>query len=182
MALKETVLHGKKFRELIPYGDIEKAIARVAERINEDYSARETPLFLGVLNGSFMFMSELLKKIEFTCETSFVKIASYKGLSSTGTVTEMIGLPDNIRGRHVIIVEDIVDTGSSIEYLMRSITGHEPASVTVATLLFKQDAYTKDYPIDYYALSVPERFIIGFGLDYDQLGRNLTDIYAAIDE
>lgn len=183
MTPKETVLHGKKFHELIPYCDIDRAVEELAARINADYAGRETPLFLGVLNGSFMFMAELLKRIDFPCESSFVKIASYGGgMSSSGTVTEMIGLQDNLRGRHVVIVEDIVDTGTSLEYLMRSIAGHEPASVAVATLMFKRDAYTKSYPIDYYAFAVPDRFIIGFGLDYDRLGRNLTDIYAAADE
>lgn len=182
MTHKEIILHDKKFRKFIRYSDIEKAIGKVAARINKDYRDKETPLFIGVLNGSFMFMAELFKRIDFNCESSFVRIASYEGSSTTGTVTEILGLSDNIRGRHVIIVEDIVDTGGSIEYMMRSISGHEPASVAVATLLFKPEAYIKDYKIDYYALAVNDKFIVGFGLDYDQLGRNLTDLYTAIDE
>lgn len=175
-------LHDKKFKPYIPFSQIEASVKGVAAKINHDYRNKENPIFLGVLNGSFMFMAELLKNIEFNCETSFVKIASYRGTSSTGNVTEIIGLADNIKGRHVIIVEDIVDTGNSIEHLMRSLVGHEPASIAVATLLFKPDAYKKDIHLDYWAMSIPNDFIVGFGLDYNQLGRNLNDIYVLDEE
>jgi hypoxanthine phosphoribosyltransferase len=114
---------------MIPAEQIDRAVAQVAEQINADYADREVPLFLGVLNGSFMFMSDLMKKVEFSCELSFVKLASYVGTSTTGKVQELIGLKNNIEGRHVIVVEDIVDTGESIEHLMRSLSGHNPASV-----------------------------------------------------
>lgn len=174
---KTILLHGKRFREIIPYGEVNRAVDEVAKRINLDYKDKENPVFLGVLNGSFMFMSELMRKIDFNCEVSFVKIASYRGTMSSGDVTELIGLADNIKGRHVVIVEDIVDTGNSIEHIIKSLVGREPASIAVATLLFKPDAYKKERPIEYYALSVPDKFIIGFGLDYDQLGRNLNGIY-----
>ncbi|MCC8019357.1 MAG: hypoxanthine phosphoribosyltransferase [Rikenellaceae bacterium] len=174
---KQITLKDKTFGLSIPYEQIQQAIRDLAARINEDYRGKETPLFLGVLNGSFMFMADLMKEVDFDCEMSFVKLVSYRGTKSTGKVSELIGLQDNIMGRHIIVVEDIVDTGESIDHLMRSLVGHEPASVEVATLLFKPEAYKKEVPIKYYALSIPNDFIVGFGLDYDQLGRNLKDIY-----
>ncbi len=170
-------LHDRTFRRLIPHARLQKAIAAVARRIGRDYAEKETPVFLGVLNGSFMFMGELLQRIGFDCEVSFVKLASYAGLNSSGQVKELIGLNGSVAGRHVIIVEDIVDTGESIEHLIRALAGYRPASVAVATLLLKPEVYRKEIKIDYCALEVPDRFIVGFGLDYNQLGRNLKDIY-----
>ncbi len=175
-------LWDKTFELSIPYEKLDAAIDNLAERINDDYAGMETPLFLGVLNGAFMFISELLQKINFPCEVSFVKLSSYHGTSSTGTVTELIGLKDNIKGRHVIIVEDIVDTGESVAHLMNSLTGHQPASIEIATMLFKPGSYRKDFNIKYPAMEIPNDFIVGFGLDYDQLGRNLRDIYKIVDE
>lgn len=179
---KRVTLGDKTFELSIPYEKIDRAIGALAERINADYSGCETPLFLGVLNGAFMFLSELLQKIEFPCEVSFVKLSSYHGTDSTGTVTELIGLKDNIAGRHVIVVEDIVDTGESVAHLMNSLTGHSPASVAVATMLFKPDSYRKDFEIKYPAMNIPNDFTVGFGLDYNQLGRNLRDIYTIADD
>ncbi|MBQ5609445.1 MAG: hypoxanthine phosphoribosyltransferase [Rikenellaceae bacterium] len=175
-------LHDKTFEEMIPAEQIDRAVAQVAEQINADYADREAPLFLGVLNGSFMFMSDLMKKVEFSCELSFVKLASYVGTSTTGKVQELIGLKNNIEGRHVIVVEDIVDTGESIEHLMRSLSGHNPASVEVATLFFKPNSYSKSIPIKYKALEIGNEFIVGYGLDYDQLGRNLKAVYVVVNE
>lgn len=170
-------LGDKTFRQMISPGEVAAAIDRVAARINEDYRDKEFPLFLGVLNGSFMFMSELLQRVDFVCETSFVKIASYRGLSSCGQVQELIGLSGSLRDRHVILVEDIVDTGGSIDHMLGLLAGHEPASVAVATLAFKPEAYQFDHPVNYRALEVPDRFIVGFGMDYNQMGRNLNGIY-----
>ena len=175
-------LHDKKFRIMIPAAKIDEAVAAVACRINEDYRDKPTPLFVGVLNGSFMFMSDLIKKIEFNNELSFVKLASYEGTCSTGCVKNLIGLNNSIEGRHVIIVEDIVDTGASIEHTVNLLKAKAPASIAVATLLFKPEVYRKEIGIDYCALKVSNRFLVGFGLDYDQLGRNLKDIYEATDE
>jgi hypoxanthine phosphoribosyltransferase len=174
---KTVKLHDKTFREMIPAAEIEAAVARVAEQINADYAGKETPLFLGVLNGAFMFTSELMKKMNFNCEISFVKLASYAGTGSTGKVSELIGLKNNIEGRHVVIVEDIVDTGESMEHLLRSLAGHRPASIEIVTLFFKPGAFRKDFPVKYKALEIGNEFIVGFGLDYDELGRNLKDIY-----
>ena len=150
-------LHDKKFRIMIPAAKIDEAVAAVACRINEDYRDKPTPLFVGVLNGSFMFM--------------------YEGTCSTGCVKNLIGLNNSIEGRHVIIVEDIVDTGESIEHMIGELKSHNPASIEVCTLFFKPDSYRKQLPIKYRAMEIGNEFIVGYGLDYDQLGRSLKDIY-----
>ncbi len=170
-------LHDKKFRIMIPAEKIDEAVTAVARRINADYADKETPLFVGVLNGSFMFMSDLIKKIEFQNELSFVKLASYEGTSSTGEVKSLIGLNNSIEGRHVIIVEDIVDTGESIEHMISELESRHPASIAVCTLFFKPGSYRKQHRIDYRAMEIGNEFIVGYGLDYDQLGRSLKDIY-----
>lgn len=175
-------LHDKTFEMSIPYAEIDKAIQNVADQINNDYKDKQTPLFLGVLNGAFMFMSELMQKMEIPSEISFVKLSSYSGVASTGKVQELIGLRNNIEGRHVIIVEDVVDTGESMDHLLRSLEGHKPASVAIATLLFKPTKFTKSYEVKYRAMDIPDDFIVGFGLDYDELGRNLKDIYTIVNE
>jgi hypoxanthine phosphoribosyltransferase len=179
---KRVTLHDKTFEVSIPHTRRMEAIDALAARINADYRDRPVPLFLGVLNGAFMFMGELLQRVEFDCEVSFVKLASYRGTRSTGSVTELIGLTDNIRGRDVIVVEDIVDTGESVGHILRSLVGHEPASVKVASLLFKPESVRPGVEVAYSALSIPNDFIVGFGLDYNQLGRNLPDIYKIVDE
>jgi hypoxanthine phosphoribosyltransferase len=182
---KKIKLHDRTFRVLIPAADLDAAIDRIATRLNSDYAARadvNPPLFLGVLNGAFMFVAELLKRIEFHCEISFVKLASYEGTGSTGKVSELIGLKNNVEGRDVIILEDIVDTGESMEHLLRSLSGHEPASVEIATLFFKPKAFTRNFDVKYRALEIGNEFIVGFGLDYDELGRNFKDIYVVIDD
>ena len=175
--MKTIRLHDKNFRLAIPNGRICDAISRVADRINKDYAGRETPLFVGVLNGSFMFMAELMQRITLDCEASFIKIASYSGTASTGKVHELIGLSTDIRGRHVVIVEDIVDTGESIEHMIGELKSHNPASIEVCTLFFKPGSYRKQLPIKYRAMEIGNEFIVGYGLDYDQLGRSLKDIY-----
>lgn len=171
----------KKFKIMIPAAKIDEAVSAVAKRINEDYHDKETPLFVGVLNGSFMFMSDLIKKIEFNNELSFVKLASYEGTSSTGNVKSLIGLNNSIKGRHVIIVEDIVDTGVSIEHMINELKPLKPASIEVCTLFFKPKSYSKQIPIKYRAMEIGNEFIVGYGLDYDQLGRSLKDIYVVVE-
>lgn len=170
-------LHDRKFRVMIPAAKIDEAVTAVAQRINADYADKDTPLFVGVLNGSFMFMSDLIKKIEFNSELSFVKLASYEGTQTTGDVKCLIGLNQSLEGRHVIIVEDIVDTGESIERMVRDLEKLRPASIAVCTLFFKPGSYRKQIPIDYRAMEIGNEFIVGYGLDYNQLGRNLKDIY-----
>lgn len=170
-------LHDKNFRIMIPAEKIDEAVSAVAQRINEDYENVTTPLFVGVLNGSFMFMSDLIKKIEFNNELSFVKLSSYEGISSSGEVRSLIGLTSNIEGRHVIVVEDIVDTGESIEHMVRELESMHPASVEICTLFFKPGSYRKQIPIKYRAMEIGNEFIVGYGLDYNQQGRSLKDIY-----
>lgn len=170
-------LHDKRFRVMIPAAKIDEAVTAVAERINNDYKDKQTPLFVGVLNGSFMFMSDLIKKIEFNSELSFVKLASYEGICTTGDVKCLIGLNHTVEGRHLIIVEDIVDTGESIEHMIRELESLRPASIAVCTLFFKPGSYRKQIPIAYKAMEIGNEFIVGYGLDYNQLGRNLKDIY-----
>ena len=179
---KTVKLHDKTFREMTPAEKIDQAVTAVAERINNDYADKDTPLFVGVLNGSFMFLSDLIKKIEFNSELSFVKISSYEGTSSTGQIRSLIGLNGSIEGRHVIIVEDIVDTGESIAHMIADLESRKPASVEVCTLFFKPASYSKQYPIRYRALEIGNEFIVGYGLDYDQLGRNLKDVYVVTNE
>lgn len=180
--MKEVIqLHDRKFRIMIPAEKIDEAVSDVAARINRDYADKETPIFLGILNGSFMFMSDLIKKIEFTNELSFVKLASYDGDHSTGEVKTLIGLNNSLRGRHIIIVEDIVETGGSIETMVKDLARYEPASVEICTLFFKPACYHKPYPIKYRALEIGNEFIVGYGLDYNQLGRSLKHIYVVTD-
>ena len=172
-------LHDKTFDLYIHQKDIVQTIAALAERIAADYIG-ERPLFLSVLNGSFMFTADLLRHYTGECEVSFVKLASYEGTATTGTIKELIGLNENIKGRHVIVLEDIVDTGNTIDALFAALTPHEPSSIKVATLLYKPEAYEKEHPIDYTAITIPNKFVVGFGLDYDGLGRNLPNIYQLV--
>lgn len=172
----------KSFKLFKSYDEIAAAIDALAERIEADYADKECPLFLGVLNGSFMFAAELMQRISLESEIQFVKLASYEGTTSTGCVSNLIGLKNDISGRHIVIVEDIVDTGGSIEHLLKTLEEYSPASVEVATMLLKPASYTKPYPIKYAAMEIPNDFILGFGLDYDELGRNLRDIYKLADE
>jgi len=169
-------LHDKTFAVNIREEQIQQSVIELAKRLDADLEG-QTPLFVGVLNGSFMFLADLMKHVTIPCEISFVKLASYEGTSSTGMIKQLVGLNENIKDRTVVIVEDIVDTGNTIEHLQQSLRTQLPKTIKVATLLFKPEAYTKDIPVDYVALSVPNDFLVGYGLDYDGLGRNLKHIY-----
>src|SRR5262249_16296791 len=136
------------------------------------------PLFLAVLNGSFLFAADLLRKVKIECEISFIKVSSYSGTASTGKINALIGVSENLNKRPVIILEDIVDSGSTLETVMSEIKKHNPDGVSVATLFFKPEAYKKKISLDYVGLKVPNKFLVGYGLDYDGKGRNLKDIYA----
>ena len=166
----------KSFKPYISEEKLQVAVKNVAAQINADYKD-STPLFLGVLNGSFMFFSDLLKSIDLECTVSFVKLASYEGTSTTGKVNELIGLSESIEGREIIIVEDIVDTGNTLVKLYDILSEKNPKSIKIATLLYKPEAYKKDHPIDYAGKEIPNDFVLGYGLDYDGLGRNLSSIY-----
>ncbi|MBL4656931.1 MAG: hypoxanthine phosphoribosyltransferase [Flavobacteriales bacterium] len=170
----------KDFVISIPTEDILKEVHKLAARMNEDLKG-QNPLFLAVLNGSFMFAADLLKKIDIDCGISFIKLASYQGTSSTGDVRTLVGLDGDINGRTIVIIEDIVDTGNTIVALIQQLQSFNPKEIKIATLLFKPEAYTKDIKIDYVALEVPNDFLVGYGLDYDGLGRNLESIYTLAD-
>ncbi|MFA6871992.1 MAG: hypoxanthine phosphoribosyltransferase [Bacteroidaceae bacterium] len=174
-------LKEKKFATSIPSEKIQKEICRIAEEINRDLKGEE-PLFLSVLNGSFMFSADLMKHITLPCQISFVKLASYEGISSTGKITEVIGLSESIQGRTVVILEDIVDTGYTMQRLLQTLGTRNPKEIKIATLLVKPDKLTIDLTIDYAAMSIPNDFIVGYGLDYDGYGRNYPDIYTLIEE
>jgi hypoxanthine phosphoribosyltransferase len=169
-------LKDKQFKPYISSERILEAVKKVAGKINLEL-AGEAPVFLAVLNGSFMFASDLMKEITVDCEISFVKLASYHGTTSSGTVSELIGLSQDISGRTVVIVEDIVDTGNTLEKLEEILTARKVKDFKVATAFFKPSAYTKKIKVDYVGLEIPNDFVVGYGLDYDGLGRNLKDVY-----
>jgi len=170
----------KSFKPYISEEDLMALVRNVASQINTDYEGK-TPIFLGVLNGSFMFFGDLLKSIDLECTVSFVKLASYEGTSSTGQVNELIGLNDDIEGKDIILIEDIVDTGNTLVKLHQILSEKNPGSIRIATLLYKPEAYKKNHPIDYVGLEIPNAFVLGYGLDYDGLGRNLNSIYVLND-
>ena len=169
-------LHDKKFEVFIAAEEIDFAIENMAKQIDADFSD-DIPVFIGVLNGSFMVTADLLKKYKGLCEVSFVKMASYDGMATTTEVKQLIGLNQNLEGRSVIIVEDIVDTGNTIEELKAILKEHKVKHFKIATLFLKPEAYTKDIKLDYVGIRIPNKFIVGYGLDYDGLGRNLKDVY-----
>ena len=171
----------KTFKTSLPAADIKKRIKEVAARINQDMEGK-TPVFLSVLNGAFMFTADLLKEITIPCEVSFVKLASYEGVLSTGKVREVIGLNVDIQDRSVIIVEDIVDTGRTMRRMVETLQLHHPKEVHIATLFVKPDKIEEPMDIKYSCFEIPNEFIVGDGLDYDQLGRNLREIYTLVDE
>jgi hypoxanthine phosphoribosyltransferase len=175
-AMARVTLKDKTFRVNIPASEINKAVGEVAHRINLELKDKR-PLFLCVLNGSFMFAADLMKKLTIDCEISFVKMSSYIGTSTTGNIKQLIGLNESIKGRTVVIVEDIVDTGITIENVVKQLETMEPLEIKIATLLYKPEAYRKRIELDYVAIVVPNDFLVGYGLDYDGLGRNLPDIY-----
>lgn len=174
--MKKVRILDKDFELFIEAATIQERIKRVAAEINNDLKNKD-PIFIAVLNGSFMFAGDLMKEVSIPCEITFVRIASYKGMSTTKDLKEVLVLNEDIKGRTVVIVEDIVDTGHTIERLIQQFTALEPKEIKIATLLFKPKALIKDVKPDYVALEIPNDFIVGFGLDYDGFGRNLQDIY-----
>lgn len=178
--MKSIIVHDKEFVKYIEAAKIEEAVSNIALRINTELDGKN-PLFLVVLNGAFMFAADLLKKITIPCKVSFVKLSSYIGTSSTSVVRELIGLDEVLTGKTVVIVEDIIDTGITMGVTVDKLKKLEAAEVYIATLLFKPDAFRMNYEIDYIGLEIPNDFIVGYGLDYDQSGRNYPDIYKIIE-
>ena len=170
----------KQFAVSIPAGQIAEQVKRVADEINRDY-AGQSPIFLAVLNGSFIFAADLLREVTLPCEISFVKLASYQGVNTTGKIREVIGLNTDITRRPVIIVEDIVDTGLTMAHMIETLKAQNPASIDICTLLMKPDKLKVELDIRYCAMQIPNDFIVGYGLDYDGFGRNTRDIYTLAD-
>jgi hypoxanthine phosphoribosyltransferase len=169
----------KAFEIFLENDTLNKRIRLLGIQINVDYEGK-CPLFIGVLNGSFLFMADLIKEINVPCEVAFMRVASYEGTASSGSVKELIGLPDNIEGRDIIIVEDIVDTGLTLMHILKTIKEKNPASTKVASLLLKPSALKYEIEeLEYVGFEIPNEFVVGYGLDYNGLGRNLTDIYRA---
>ncbi len=170
----------KVFEPFLKEEEILKEVKRVAQEINRDYKDKN-PLFLCVLNGSFMFASDLMKEIDIPCNISFVKLASYQGTVSTGKITEVIGINESIQGRDVIIVEDIVDTGFTMKRALENLGTRNPASLNICTLLTKPGKLQVELDIKYVAMQIPDDFIVGYGLDYDGYGRNIRNIYKIVE-
>jgi len=175
--MQKVIIDHKEFAVSIPSAKIKDAVKRMAMYINKDFHG-ETPLFLGILNGSFMFVSDLLKEIKLDCKVSFVRLSSYSGCSSTGKVKELLGINEDISGKPVIILEDIVETGNTLENIVEKLNTMHPKRLCIATLLLKPGAFSKKIKIDYTGIEIPNDFIIGYGLDYKGFGRNLKDIYS----
>jgi hypoxanthine phosphoribosyltransferase len=178
--MSRIVIKDKTFETSIPEAEILERVSEVASRINSDMAGKN-PLLLAVLNGSFVFAADLVRRLTIPCEISFVKLASYKGTGSTGDVTELIGLNCDLEGRTVVVVEDIIDSGLTMERLLATLQKYNPESVHVCTLLLKPGNLQAKLDIEYVAIEIPNDFIVGYGLDYDQAGRGLRDIYTVVD-
>ncbi len=169
-------LHDKKFEIFITAEELDFAVQNVARQIEDDFED-DVPVFVGVLNGSFMVLSDLMKHYSHPCEVSFVKMSSYEGMATTNEVKQLIGIQESLEGKSVVVVEDIVDTGNTIEELKTIFKDKKVKHFKIATLFLKPDAYKKDIKLDYVGIRIPNKFIVGYGLDYDGLGRNLKDVY-----
>lgn len=174
--MNELHIFGKTFVPFIDEATIQAKIAELAQQINKEYEGKK-PLFLSILNGAFMFSADLFKNITIEAEICFIKLASYKGTQSTGHVITSIGLDSNVTDRHVIILEDIVDTGKTLFTFLPQIQNQQPASLKIATMLFKPEAIVHPLNIDYCCFEIPNKFVLGYGLDYDGFYRNTRDIY-----
>jgi hypoxanthine phosphoribosyltransferase len=178
--MKTIAVGDRTFEIMIENDNINKRTRLLGIQLNLDYEHRR-PIFIGVLNGSFLFMADLLKEMEIDCEVGFIRVSSYHGTESSGTIKEVFGMPQDLGGRNIILVEDIVDTGFTLKYILEKVYLQEPASVSVCTLLYKPDAIqTEIKELEYIGFEIPNEFVVGYGLDYDGLGRNLKDIYRTV--
>ncbi len=174
--MNEITVLDREFSVYITEDEIQSRITALAEKINEDLKGQDV-LFFGVLNGVFLFAADIFRQINLNCQVSFIKLASYDGTSSTGKIKELIGWNEDITGKTVVVLEDIVDTGATLERVIGELKLRKAAEVKICTLLFKPEAYTRDIPIDYIGFEIPNNFVVGYGLDYDGYGRNLRAIY-----
>jgi len=174
-------VNDKKFIPYITAAQIDDQVKRLGREINKDYESKR-PLFIAILNGSFMFAADLFKELTIEVEICFIKLASYKGTKSTGQVITSIGLDATLTGRHVIVLEDIVDTGKTLSEFLPQLANQQPASLKIAALLHKPEALAHPVTIDYLGFNVPDKFLLGYGLDYDGYARNLKEIYKLVEE
>ncbi|WP_316932306.1 phosphoribosyltransferase [Hymenobacter terrenus] len=179
MGHSHITIHNKAFRPYLSAAQLDEAVTGLAARLSADYAGRQ-PLFVVVLTGGFMFASDLLKHFTGLCEIVFIRVASYEGTGSTGVVQEILGLREDVQGRHLIVIEDIVDTGTTMHHLLPTLLAKGPASVEIATLFFKPESLKHEVDLRYVAMEIPNDFVVGYGLDYDGLGRNLPDVYVAV--
>ena len=177
--MSEISVHDKRFKTFIPEDVLQAKIRDLAASLNRDFAGKR-PLFIAILNGSFMFASDLFKHLTINAEICFIKLASYKGMKSSGQVITTIGLDDDLFGKDVVIVEDIVDTGKTLHEFLPKLLHQQPASLRIVSLLHKPEATKFPVQIDYVGFSIPDKFVVGYGLDYDGLGRNLKEIYQVV--
>lgn len=173
-------IHDKYFEPFITAKQLDEVVENLADKLNLRLAGK-TPLFVSILNGSFIFAADLLKKINLSCEISFVKMASYSGTSTTENVRELIGFDENLAGKTIVILEDIVDSGITLKKILEILKQSGAAEVIVVALLLKPEAFRMDFEIDYIGMKIPNDFIVGYGMDYDRLGRNLKDIYRIVE-
>ena len=174
--MEKIQIRDKQFRRYIPSGEIQKIVEEIAERINRDFAGKEV-IFVGILNGVFIFAADLFRRIDLDARITFLRLASYQGTQSTGRVKQLIGLSEDIRDQIIIVVEDIVDTGTTLDHIVRQLDSFQPAEIHIATLFLKPEVYHNNIPLDYVGREIPNRFIVGYGLDYDGYGRNLESLY-----
>lgn len=172
-------VHDKQFRPYISAAQIQQRVAELGTQISKDYEGLQ-PLIIAILNGSFIFAADLFRTLTIDAEISFIKLASYKGTTSTGSVVTAIGMDEMLSGRHVIILEDIIDTGKTLHSFLPEITQRQPASLKIATFLSKPEALQHEVTADYIGFEIPNNFVVGYGLDYDGLGRNLPELYTLV--
>jgi hypoxanthine phosphoribosyltransferase len=177
--MNEIKVLDREFSEYITEDEIQSRITAMAEKISEDLQGRDV-LFFGILNGAFLFAADIFRQIKLNAQISFIKLASYEGTGSSGKIKELIGWNEDMTGKTVVVIEDIIDTGSTMERIIGELTLRKAVDVKICTLLFKPEAYTKDIPIDYIGFEIPNNFVVGYGLDYDGYGRNLKSIYKII--
>jgi hypoxanthine phosphoribosyltransferase len=177
--MKEIRIIDKNFRELLSEKVIAQRIAELAEEVNRDLAGKEV-VFLGILNGAFLFAADLFRLINFPARISFVKLASYQGTSSSGSIKELIGWNEDIKNKTVVVIEDIIDTGNTLERIVDELVIRKAAEIKIAALLYKPHAYTRTIPLNYIGFEIPNDFVVGYGLDYDGFGRNLPSVYTLI--
>lgn len=177
--MKEITILDKKFREFIPEETIRLRVDELAKQISSELAGKDV-VFLGILNGAFMFASDLFKRINFEAKISFVKLASYEGTSSSGSIKELIGWNEDIKKKSVVIIEDIVDTGYTLERIVDELTIRKASEIRIATMFFKPEAYKKNIHLDYVGIEIPDNFVVGYGLDYNGYGRNFPSVYTLV--